>query len=143
MEGKFSYAGIDENKKGDDKQRKNILQIKKYDSQSLIFIYNDSFIANEKQAMREDVESEFENGADSNGQELQNEIDQLKIDLNEAKKEKRESTLKKYCSSSISSAIQFCNGVEYLVSKSMKKQFLEYQSATDFCVKAAFCLLRK
>lgn len=84
MEGKFSYAGIDENKKGDDKQRKNILQIKKYDSQSLIFNDNDSFIANEKQAMREDVESEFENGADSNGQELQNEIDQLKIDLDEA-----------------------------------------------------------
>lgn len=61
----------------------------------------------------------------------------------EAKKEKRESTLKKYCSSSISSSIPFCNGVEYLVSKSMKKPFLEYQSATDFCVKAAFCLLRK
>ena len=57
----------------------------------------------------------------------------------EAEQQKRESVLKNYCSSAIGSTITFCNGVEYVISKSMKNQFLQYNSATDFCIEAAFC----
>ena len=57
----------------------------------------------------------------------------------EAEASKREFTLKNYCSSTIGSSIPFCNGVEYLISKSMKNQFLQYHSAVDFCINAAFC----
>ena len=49
---------------------------------------NDSFIAIEKQAMREDVESEIGNSENSFMQEHQSEIEQLKTNLNEAIEEK-------------------------------------------------------
>lgn len=57
----------------------------------------------------------------------------------EAEKDKRESTLEKYCASTIGSVIPFCNGIKYIISKSMKNQFLQYHSAVDFCINAAFC----
>lgn len=88
MEGKFGYSKKSNDNKGDDnEQQQNTLQIKKYDSRSQIFNDNDSFIAIEEQAMREEVENEQEINPN---QELQNEIDQLKTSLDEALEEKND-----------------------------------------------------
>ena len=64
MEERFNFTGMENDRKDEDD--------------------NDSFIAIEKQAMREDVESEIGNSENSIIQELQSEIEQLKKNLNEA-----------------------------------------------------------
>ena len=68
MEGRFNFTSMENDRKDEDD--------------------NDSFIAIEKQAMREDVESEIGNSENSFMQEHQSEIEQLKTNLNEAIEEK-------------------------------------------------------
>ncbi|KAK8866829.1 hypothetical protein M9Y10_009797 [Tritrichomonas musculus] len=89
MERKFGNMNQNnENEEEDDEKQHPVLQIKKYDSRSQIFNDNDSFIAIEEQAMREDAEKDDEYNYELKMQELQDEIAQLKINLNEMLEEK-------------------------------------------------------
>ena len=61
----------------------------------------------------------------------------------EAKADEREKLIRNYCSSTYGSSIPFCTAIQYMIQKSMKKSFLEFNDPMKFCMDSAFCYRNK